>query len=410
MKVGVDMNKSALQGIRITDFTWAGAGPYATLLLSFMGAQVIKVESNKRLDASRRSGSRGGKPVESVDQSASFNDFNLNKMSITADLKHPRALELIKRTIAVSDVVIDNFRPGVLDRLGLGYPVLKEINPSIVMLSSSAFGATGPDASYGGWAFIFAALAGLSHITGYSDGIPTELRLVMDLTVGSMSAYCLLAALHHRRKTGQGQFIDLSSRQTLSCCMGEVLLDYSMNGRNQERLGNGDPFMCPHGCYPCEGEYKWVTIAAETEEDWKNLVKAMGNPPWAADAKFADLYLRKKNETELNRQIGEWTKKQTPYEVMYTLQKVGVAATPTMNAEDLFKDPHLKARGLYTQVDHPLMGKQYVATPPFKLSGTPAKVLRHGPLLGEHNQYVFGELLGLSTAEVKGLEEQEVLF
>lgn len=404
------MNRSALEGIRITDFTWAGAGPYATLLLSFLGAQVIKVESNRRLDTSRRSGSRGGKPVESVDQSASFNDFNLNKMSITADLKHPKALELIKRTIAVSDAVIDNFRPGVLDRLGLGYPVLKEINPSIVMLSSSAFGATGPDASYGGWAFIFAALAGLSHITGYSDGIPTELRLVMDLTVGSMSAYCLLGALHHRRKTGEGQFVDLSSRQTLSCCMGEVLLDYAMNGRNQGRLGNSDPFMCPHGCYPCKGDYKWVTIAVESEEDWRNLVTAMRHPDWARDGRFADAYLRKKNEAELNRLIGEWTKDKTAYEVMQALQKVGVAATPTMNAEDLFKDPHLRARKLYTQVNHPLMGAQYVANPPFKLSGTPATVRRHGPLLGEHNDFVFGELLGLPEQEVKNLEEQQILF
>ncbi|MFH1486366.1 MAG: CoA transferase, partial [Chloroflexota bacterium] len=229
------MKKLALDGVRIADFTWAGAGPYATLLLGFLGAEVIKVESRRRLDGSRRSGSRDGKPVAGVDQSASFNDLNLNKLSITADLKQPRALELIKRVIGVSDAVIDNFRPGVMDRLGLGYPVLKEINPSIVMLSSSAFGATGPDARYGGWAFIFAALAGLSHITGYPDGIPTELRLVMDLTVGSMSAYCLLAALQHRRKTGRGQFIDLSSRQTLSCCMGEVLLDYAMNKRNQSR-------------------------------------------------------------------------------------------------------------------------------------------------------------------------------
>lgn len=404
------MGKLALEGIRITDFTWAGAGPYATLLLSFLGAEVIKVESRKRLDNSRRSGSRGGKPVEGVDQSASFNDFNLNKMSITVDLKQPRALELVKDVIAVSDAVIDNFRPGVLDRLGLGYGVLKQINPAIVMLSSSAFGATGPNASYGGWAFVFAALAGLSHITGYPDGIPTELRLVMDLTVGSMCAYSLLAALHHRRKTGEGQFIDLSAQETLSCCMGEVFLDYTMNGKERERLGNGDNFMCPHGCYPCKGDYSWVTIACESEEDWRNLVGVMGKPSWARGEKFADAYLRKKNEAELNLLIGEWTKDKTQYEVMHALQKVGVASTPTMTAEDLLKDPHLKARKLYARIDHPLMGKQYVANPPFKLPGTPATVRRHGPLLGEHNRHVFAEILGLPSEEVKSLEEQQILF
>lgn len=402
------MQKDALAGIRMVDFTWAAAGPVCTTMLAVLGAEVIKVETSKRLDGTRaRPGP--GKPFVHVDASPFFNDLNVNKMSVTLDLGKPEAVELVKRMVAVSDIVAENFRPGVLNRLGLGYPVLRKVKPDIIMLSSSASGQTGPDSGYLGYASIFGALAGLGHVTGYKDGPPMELRLPMDLVSAMTSAFLVLAALNYRRSSGRGQHLDVASREALSCFIGEILMDAAVNGRDEGRRGNEDAIMAPHSCYPCKGEDRWVSIAVGSDAEWRALCKAMGDPAWTKGEKFADALSRWQNREALDKLVGRWTAKQTNYEVMHKLQKVGVAAFPSMSSQDIFTDPHLKARRISQVIRHPKTGKQTLLGPPYKLSATPARIRRHAPLLGEHNEYIFCDVLGMPKREIEELVKEGVL-
>jgi benzylsuccinate CoA-transferase BbsF subunit len=404
------MSRLPLEGIRITDFTWAWAGPYATLLLAFMGAEVIKIETNKRPDHARMRALASGPGAKDPDLSPIFNDLNLNKMAITLDLAHPKAVSLAKRLVSISDVVAENFRPGVMDRLGLGYDTLKEVKPDIVMLSSSSLGAVGPESKYAGYAPIFAAHGGLAYLTGYPETRPVPLMGSSDLRSAATSAFAILIALYHRARTGEGQLIDLSSAETISVLIGDALLDYIMNGRVPIRKGNRDEIMAPHNCYPCQGEDKWVSIAIATEEEWQSFCDVLGNPPWIRDDKFRDTYRRWQNQEELDRLIGDWTVNQTHHEVTERLQQAGVAAIPSFNGTELFQDPHLKERGFSTEVTHPKIGKRIVLAPPWKFSDTPAQISRRGPLLGEHNEYIFGDLLGVPEAEIVQMGEEGVFY
>jgi benzylsuccinate CoA-transferase BbsF subunit len=404
------MNKSALEGVRIADFCWLWAGAYATGLLAFLGAEVIKIESMARVDPSRLMTLTIGQAFEGVEHSPVFNSINLNKLSIKLNLKHPRAVELAKKIILISDVVSQNMRPGAMDSMGLSYAVLKELKPDIIMLSSSAFGSEGPLRRYGGYAPSFAAYSGLTHLTGYSDAPPNPMTGSTDLMSATTSAFAILAALNHRQHTGQGQHIDLSSVESLAVFTGNALMDYTMNGRVQSRKGNRDEIMAPHNCYRCRGDDKWVSIAVSTEEEWQALCKVMGNPKWTRDEKFADAYSRWKNQDELDRLLTEWTVNYTHYQVTEKLQEAGVAAMPSFSNQEIFSDPHFKERKLAVEVEHPSMGKQVVLGPPWRLSETPAKVIKASPIIGEHNEYVFGELLGMPSNEIEQLVEEQVIY
>jgi len=398
-----------LQGIRVADFTWAWAGPYATMLLGFLGAEVVKIESTKRPDHSRMFSLAAGPSFGGPDQAPIFNDLNLNKMSITLDLSQPKAVELAKRLVSISDVVAENFRPGVMDKLGLGYETLKEVKPDIIMLSSSAVGGTGPHRHYVGYAPTFAALSGMAHLTGYPGSSPIPMMGSADLRSAATSAFAILAALYHRAQTGEGQHIDLSSTESLAVLIGEAFLEYTMNGRVPAREGNRDKIMAPHNVYPCREEDSWVSIAVATEEEWQALCHVMGDPAWAKEERFADGYRRWQNQEELDRLISEWTINYSPTEVMEKLQQAGVAAVPSFSGLELFRDPHLKERGFAKEVAHPAIGKRLVVNVPWRFSATPADVSRYGPLLGEHNEYVFGELLGLPQAEIQRLTADGVI-
>ncbi len=399
----------ALQGIRVVEFTFVAAGPYAGLLLGFMGAEVIRVESAKRIDWSRVRGTVRGDPVADLNSSPSFNDFNLNKLSVRLNLKTPRGVELAKELVKISDVVIDNYAPGVMKKLGLDYDGLKAVKPDIIVISLTGFGTTGPEARYRAYGPTIAALGGLSHLTGYVDGVPTELRIAVDLTNGTTAAFAILTALIHRQKTGVGQYIDFSFLENMGGFMGEALMDYTMNGRVQCSKGNLHDVMAPHNCYRCRGEDRWVSIAVATDEEWQALCNAMGNPDLAKEEKFSDALSRWKNQAELDKRIEEWTVHYDAYEVMKILQNAGVAAVPSFNNQDLFTDPHLNERGVWTSVQHPKTGKQVALNPPWKLSATPAEVYRPAPLFGEHNSYVLGELLGISKEEQEKLVKEEVI-
>ncbi|MDD5094780.1 MAG: CoA transferase [Dehalococcoidia bacterium] len=399
-----------LEGIRVADFTWAWAGPHAVGLLARLGAEVIKVESRTRIDHSRVLSLTTGDIYSGIDNSPVFSDLNVNKIGITLNLGHPKGAQLAREIARISDVAVQNMRPGVIDRLGLGYEVLHKINPRLVMLSISALGMTGPAKKYIGYAPSFGALGGSSYITGYPDHEPLLSLGESDLLAGTTGAFAIIAALIHRQKTGEGQHIDLSCSEAISVLLGNVLMDYTMNGRVQFRQGNEDECMAPHNGYRCKGEDKWISIAIGTEEEWQAFCQIIGHPEWILDQRFANAQARRQNHLELDKMVAGWTVKQNAYEAMEMLQKAGVAAIPIWNGKELYEDSHLRERDFFIEVPHPGLGKHTVIAPPWKLSRTPARVTRHGPLLGEHNQYVFGELLGLSNSEIENLAAEKAIY
>ncbi len=403
------MTKGPLDGVRILDFTWAWAGPHATLLLALLGAEVIKVESRRRLDHTRLRSLMTGPTMTSPDHSVIFSDLNLGKLSLTLNLSKPEAVKIAKRVAQISDVAIQNMRPGVMDRLGLGYDDLKAVKPDIIMLSSSAVGASGPERTYAGYAPTFAAMGGHAYITGHTNGPPTPLSGAVDLRVGTTSAFAILAALHYRARTGKGQHIDLSSTEAVSALIGHIFMDYSMNGRVQTRAGNRDHLMAPHNCYPCLGDNKWVTIAVACDEEWDTLRRVVGDSR-LEDERFVDAASRWQNQEALDQLIGEWTSSRSQEEVTQALQHVGVAAMPVLDGPALVRDPHLRARGVLQSLDHPAIGEKLTVSPPWRFSRTPAQIDRPGPLLGGHNQYVLGELLGMPSEEIERLVAEEVVY
>jgi benzylsuccinate CoA-transferase BbsF subunit len=403
------VNKLPLAGIRIVDFTWAWAGPQATLLLGMLGAEIIKIESRARLDHTRLRSLMSGPTLASPDHSVIFAELNVNKLSLTLNLTHSESVEIIKRLVKVSDVVAENMRPGVLDRLGLGYEALRAVKPDIIMLSSSAVGNSGPERTYVGYAPTFAAMSGIAHITGPAEGPPTPLSGAIDLRVGTTSAFAILAALYHRARTGQGQYIDLSSTETISAMIGDTFLEYAMNRRSPARAGNRDRIIAPHNCYPCAEDDRWVTIAVATDEEWRALCGVIADPR-LEDERFSDGYGRWQHQDELDQIIAEWTVSRSPQEITQTLQVAGVAAMPAHNGRSLVEDPQLHERGLMESVEHPLSGRRLMAGPPWRFSKTPASIRQPAPLLGAHNRYVLNELLGLSEEEIQRLVDEEVVY
>jgi benzylsuccinate CoA-transferase BbsF subunit len=397
-----------LKGIRVADFTHAFAGPTGTQLLALMGAEVIKIESVMQADLATRD---PRDPIPRAKERAGiFYASNLNKLSIRLNLKRQEAVELAKRLVKICDIVAENFRPGVMDKLGLGYPALKETKADIIMVSLSSHGATGPERTYGAYAAHMGPLSGLSYVTGYRDRPPVPIRSISDTLAGVTAMFPVLAALNYRRRSGRGQHIDCSAVESLTICMSDILMDYSMNKRVRCRDGNRHDFMAPHNCYRCKGKDKWVSIVISTEDEWRAFCNAIGNPEWTKDESFKDGPTRWENQGELDQLIEEWTRNHTNYEVMGILQKAGVAAIASFTNEDMVKDAHCKERGIFVEVNQPHMEKQTQMGLPWKLTIAPKVSIRPAPLLGEHNDYVFGKLLGMSKEEIEKLEKEEVIF
>jgi benzylsuccinate CoA-transferase BbsF subunit len=402
--------RTPLQGIRVADFSWAWAGAHATELLAFLGAEVIKIESLKRIDFTRMFSFTTGQKFEGVNESRVFNDINLGKLSIRLNLSQPKAIELAKKLVSISDVVMQNMRPGVMERLGLGYEALKKIKQDIIYLSSSARGTTGPERTYSGYAPNFAAWGGISYITGNPNGKPAFIAGEIDLLSAITSTFAILAALNYRLKTGKGQYIDLSSAEAMNVLIGEVLMDYTANGKIQTRNGNLDELMAPHNFYRCKDEDKWISIAVATDEEWQTFCNVFGNPSLAKEQRFSTANNRWQNQEELDKLIENWTVNYNHYELMEMLQKAGIAAMPCFNAEDLFNNSHLKHRQCWTKTIHHVLGEQVVLSPPWKLSTTPAHINSPAPLFGQYEDYVFKELMGLTSDEISLLEQKKVIY
>ncbi len=406
-----------LEGIRVLDFGTAWAGPMAGHILADMGAEVIKVESRSQID-----GIRLGRPIVGddiaggdkgrwADMQPMFHGLNRNKYGITVNLKRPEGMALIKELVKKIDVVMDNSSPGVMKRLGLDYESVRKIKPDIISISLSGLGGYGPFSNATTYAPTITALSGFNSLLGYY-GEPVlggAASAYGDANASIHGAFAVLAALYYRKRTGEGQHIDVAEVEVGTYTLGEAILDYTMNRRIAGPQGNNHPGVAPHNSYRCKGDDRWISIAIKTEEEWKSFCQAIGNPDWAKEQRFADAFSRLNNREELDKLITEWTVNYTPYEAMEILQRAGVAGVPVMNVEDQYFDPHFKERQTFVEVEHPLVGLEVLYGFPFKLSKTPGVIHRVCPSLGEHNDYVFRELLGLSQDEIDQLIKDKVL-
>jgi len=405
------MSALPLEGIRVTDLTQVWSGPYVTNLLANLGAEVIKIEAIQRLDPWRGGGAQMDEE-RYWERSPLWNSVNFDKLGITLNLSQPRGVEIFKKLVKISDVVAENYTPRVMKNFGLDYPVLREANPRIIMISLPGHGSSGPWKDYVGFAFSIEQMAGIPQLTGYPDGPPEMTGTAFsDTIVGVNGLTAVILALLFRRMTGKGQYIDLSQIEATTCLIGDAIIDYTINNRVQPRRGNRHPFMAPHGYYRCKGDDRWVGIAVSSDEEWQRFGKAIGEPPWTKEDRFAACLSRWHNQDELDRLIEGWTIKLDHHEVMNTLQPAGVAAGAVLTSAELLIDPHLKERGTFQMVDRAVVGAHYypIPTAPMKLSRSPVRIRRPAPLVGEHNDYVLGELLGMSKVEIQSLVDEQII-
>ena len=397
-----------LKGYRIVDFGWVWAGTLLGSILAYYGAEVIKMESRRRLD-----GMRFGKVFElgdELEKNPNFHNLNRNKLSATLNMSKDEGVELIKKLVKKSDIVIENFSPGAMERRGLDYQSLTKVKPDIIMLSLSPMGQHGPLSKLVTYAPIISALSGIDSLVGYPDEFPIGFRhAYADVVASLCGLFAILAAVRHHARTGEGQYIDLAQGESVIPAMIEPVMDYQMNNRVWGPQGNTSQTMAPHGIYPCAGDDKWVSIAVKTDEEWQNFCQALGNPAWAKEDKFSDFTQRIANAKELDKHVSKWTSQYGDYEATEILQNAGVAAAPVLTTEDIFLDPHFNERKVFVDVEHPVTGGSVLYNVPWKISETEGS-WRHAPLLGESNDYVFGEILGLSKEEIKRLTDEEVIY
>jgi benzylsuccinate CoA-transferase BbsF subunit len=403
-----------LHGLRVVDFTWLGAGPYTTRVLADHGADVVRVESSKRLDRLRiLPPFRDGDRRDSVNRSGYFADRNSNKRAVTINLKHPDAAALILRLIATADVVASNFTPGTMDSLGVGYDAARAVRPDVIFLEMGMQGANGPDAKVVGYGQTVSALTGLYHLSGlpgqppvgtgtnYPDHVPAPMH----------AAFALLAAIRHRRRTGEGQHIDVSQTETMVGLLGPAVLDVTVNGRSAVPQGNRAAYAAPQGVYPCRGEDRWLALSVLDDEQWRALSTELGAVELLDDPRFATSAARHEHHDALDEELARHTSVLDAVELMDRLQKRGVPAGVMQTYQDLLdEDPQLRHRQHFAVLDHPEMGPSAYNAPPFRLSGIEGSVMRTpAPLLGQHTREVCAELLGLTEEEIDAMVAEDLL-
>ncbi|MFQ5665494.1 MAG: CaiB/BaiF CoA transferase family protein [Candidatus Binatia bacterium] len=398
-----------LAGIRVADFTWVWAGPFCTLQLAHLGAEVIRIETATRPCVTRMlppwaDGEFG------VNRSGYFNQYNQGKLSLALDLKQPAAVPIAKDLVAKSDIVCENFAPGVMDRLGLGYSALREVKPDLIMIALSGYGATGPERDFVSYGPAQVPLSGMSSLTGYRDWPPMHVGVSYgDPTGGLHGACAVLAALLYRARTGRGQFIDLSQEETTIAVLPEGMMDYSMNKTQPPRDGNRDPFMAPHGVFRCAGEQRWVTIAVRNDAEWVRFARTIGRPELGTDPRYATLASRKAHEDQLEAIVTEWTDQRSPEEVTGLLQAERIPAFPSYSTKDLAEDAHLREAGFFVYLDHPEVGRRQHLGIPWRMPGTPCEIRRPAPCLGEHTDHVLSKILNYSADRIARLRAEKVV-
>jgi benzylsuccinate CoA-transferase BbsF subunit len=408
----VMMNSNdALNGIRVIEFAVFAAGPLVGKHLGEHGAEVIRIESQTSPDGFRvhYPPFKGDRP--GLERGGSYALFNDQVLGVTIDLKQPKGVSLAKELVSKADIVIENFAQGVMDRLGLGYCTLRSIKPDLIMLSSCNQGQTGRRAKQRGFGSQLTSMSGFTHLTGYSD---RELPMLLygpyvDFVAVGFGLIAVLAALDFRRRTGKGQHIDLSQYESGLQFVIPILLDAQVNRRVHQPEGNRDPHAAPHGVYRCKGNDQWCAIMVSTDDEWRALCQAAAKPSWANDSRFETHESRKCFESELDEEIARWCSSFEATDIMTRLQAAGVCAGVVQSVADLFSCPQLTHRRQWRRLSHPEFESYEHMAPPFLLSETPAELRRSSPCLGEHNRYVFEQIVGLPPDEIERLETEGVI-
>jgi crotonobetainyl-CoA:carnitine CoA-transferase CaiB-like acyl-CoA transferase len=418
--------RGPLAGIRVADFCWMGVGSVATRLLADFGAEVIKIEDRTRIDTPRKlplykgeSARNFGEEVVGADpdKGGLFNNYCRNKLGVTINMRSAEGRRLAERLIAASSVVTENFAPGVMERWGLTYERLSELRPDVIYARMSGYGHSGPHASYRSYGPVVQAVSGLSYISGLPGREPSGWGLsYMDNQAAFYNSAAILMAIRRRAMTGRGTEIDVSAVETGIGLLGPVLLDVTVNGRvtrgQDYPTGNRleHPDAAPHGIYPARGEDRWVAIAVFNDAEWSRFVEAIGRPQWALDERFRSQRSRWEHQDALDAAISGWTRGRDRHEITKLLQDAGVPAGAVQNAEDLNEsDPQLEHRGVFFEMDHPVIGEARFEGVPIRFAGMSADNWRSGPLLGEDNEFVFRELLGVGADEYAELASAGVI-
>ena len=418
------MTELPLSGIRVVDLSRVFAMPYAGAYLADLGAEVIKVDCCQAQFVDTTRTLNGPYPDNDPgdlywERAGTFQTLNRGKRSVTLDLRSEDAIGILKQLVSVSDIVLENFTPRVMQRFGLDYANLRAVKPDLIMVSNTGYGHSGPWSNFGAMATALEPTHGTGAFMGYLDpgpdgrlhdgGIPNKMgNSYTDFLASWTAQLAVIASLIHRSRTGKGMWVDLAMYQVGSSFIGEGILDFAFNGRRTRRMGNRDHTMSPHGCYPCLGQDEWVTIAVRDDRDWEAFCQALGQPSLAGDSRFAHPTARHGHQDELDEIISRWTSTQSQYQVMEALQSAGVPAGPVLNAKALLADPQYRARGFFQPADHAdetgLGRKEYVGRG-WSLSESPINPIRPAPMLGEANDYVLRRMLGLNDEEIQRLKD-----
>jgi crotonobetainyl-CoA:carnitine CoA-transferase CaiB-like acyl-CoA transferase len=392
-----------LAGVRVLEITKVWAGPYTGKILAHLGAEVIKVESMTNIDEMR---AYGGVDINAAPY---FLSINQEVLSVQVNMKTEEGLDLVKQMVARSDIVIDNIRPGAMERSTLGYEDLKKIRPDIIQVSIKMWGNEGPLGYQTGYAPCFASLSGLTALVGHEGETPKGMNIRYgDSTAGAAAALAAIAALHHREQTGEGQFVDLSAVETMTSLVGDSLFAYSVTGEVPQSDGNYHPEMAPHGAYPCAGT-DWISIAVADNDEWHALCRVTAADGMAASPDFATPGLRVASRITLDEQLADITRSHDAADLADRLRQAGVPAFKSMSSIDLCSDEYLWSRQGFRMVDHPHNGPRPIIGPSWRMSPDMAAVERGAPVLGEHNDYVYREILGLSQERLDELIARKVV-
>lgn len=400
-----------LEGIRVANFGWVWAGPVVGQTLAFLGAEVYKIESRARIDMARTIPPFAG-GVRDPDRSLSLHAGWAGNGSVTLNLKKPEGVALARELIAHCDVVVENFGPGVMSGLGLGYAELAEVKSDIVMFSMPAAGLYGPLSNLRTYGLSLASITGMDSLTGYDDGPPIAMENAFsDPFNGIMGAFSILVALRHRDRTGKGQHIDYSQQEAVMQMVGPAFMDYTMNDRVAKPMGNRHPLSvaAPHGVFPCTGDDRWISIVVTNDAEWQGLVAATDGAAWTDAEEFATHEDRVRNIARLHEQLAAWTADFDDRALAERLQGQGVAAAPVLNVGDLLDDPHYRARGTFIEVHHPLGFTETIYGAYVKTSRSEAKI-EPGPAIGRDNEHVFGDLLDMPKDRYERLVEEQVIY
>ena len=403
------MDDNIFSGLTIAGFFTAMVGPLTMKFFADYGATVVRIETNQRPCVSRTSPPfKDGEP--GLNRSGYFNHFNANILSMELNMKHPLGIEVAKKLIEKSDVVMENYAPSIMEKWGLGYEDIKKVKEDIIMLRLSGFGYRGPYRDLGAYGMTLAAMAGIPNFIGWPDRepLPIGVGAYTDCISPRYAAVALIAALDYHERTGQGQLIELAQFEAAISFIMPGILDYAANGQEPSRLGNTCPEAVPHGVYPCKGDDRYCTIAVFTDEQWNNFCKVVGKNEWIDDNRFRTLASRKENEHIIDDFLGKWTKSITAEEVMNMMQEEGVPAGVVKKAAEVYEDPQLRTRNLFWEMYHSEVGSFNHLGTSFELSETPGKPRLASPGLGEHTDRVCTEILGLSDEEFVELLQEGV--